>query len=381
MSENKVNAFSPTISPAPKSISSDEIESIYEGLKFYFSLGIKELVLQKKYMGSYCDIYLHKEISESYFISRNGHKISYIDQDEAISACTYIHNQFDWSDKKLIIIQSELMPWSALGEGLIDNEFNAYLATQKRHHDYLSSSNLYDKIELVKNGDTFIDYVDDQNKMTNKELRSKYPNHILRQYGSLKDIRILDLKMHQKGIQRYEDQIDHYGKKASLTFEAFNILKIIYQNGREEIPNDNLSYNVVNQINCESIKLNSEEDILLNANILQEWFEKLRQDKEEGIMIKPRRAFIKNIPPALKVRNNDYLTMIYGVHFFDEMDYNIKRRKIGRKLRCSTNDWMINWELLKIPYHSINEENYFYKNLLLDRIDGEFIENKLDFRL
>lgn len=60
---------------------------------------------------------------------------------------------------------------------------------------------------------------------------------------------------------------------------------------------------------------------------------------------------------------------------------NLGKRKIDAKLKCSINDWMTNWKLLQIPYHEIHSENYKLKNLVLDRILGESIEDKLDMRL
>ena len=54
---------------------------------------------------------------------------------------------------------------------------------------------------------------------------------------------------------------------------------------------------------------------------------------------------------------------------------------IKGKLRCSINDWAINAKLLAIPYSELHEENYELKNLVLDRILGEEIENQLDSRL
>ena len=87
------------------------------------------------------------------------------------------------------------------------------------------------------------------------------------------------------------------------------------------------------------------------------------------------------IPPAFKVRNNNYLTMIYGVDFIENFKRNINKRKIDSKLKCSVYDWMLNWKLVQIPYHEIHSENYKLKNLVLDRILGETDENKLDMRL
>jgi len=84
---NKINAFSPTISPAPKSLQRNEIESIYEGVRYFFEQGVTEIVVQRKYMGSYCDIYLQKNLEETYFVSRNGYLISHIDLNAAKQAC------------------------------------------------------------------------------------------------------------------------------------------------------------------------------------------------------------------------------------------------------------------------------------------------------
>ena len=73
--------------------------------------------------------------------------------------------------------------------------------------------------------------------------------------------------------------------------------------------------------------------------------------------------------------------MIYGVDFQTNYDYNLQKRKISRKVECSINDWMINWEMLNVKYADINTENYLLKNLLFDRIMGEQMEATLDMRL
>ena len=88
---NKINAFSPTISPAPKSVERNEIESLYEGLLWFVRNGVREVVIEKKYMGSYCDIYLHKHLEESYLVSRNGYKINYLDKEKCLTALRPLH--------------------------------------------------------------------------------------------------------------------------------------------------------------------------------------------------------------------------------------------------------------------------------------------------
>ena len=81
--KNKINDFSPTISPAPKSKAKNEIESIEEAVNYYMKNGVAEFVVQKKYMGSYCTIYLKRNLEETYFVSRNGFKMDHIDVEKA----------------------------------------------------------------------------------------------------------------------------------------------------------------------------------------------------------------------------------------------------------------------------------------------------------
>lgn len=379
--ESGINAFSPTISPAPKSVARNEIESIHEGIKYFVNRGITEVVIQKKYMGSYCDIYLHKNLEETYFVSRNGYRIKQIDLDEAKNACVALHDKLDWTNINMYIIQSELMPWGTLGKGLIDNEFEGYLNAHQNHLSYLKGSNLYEKIESVKESEAYREFITFYGSHSEKEVKAKYPSHIIRQYKSLENFRILDLDTYEEGVNVYANQIAHFGKDGSLYFKPFNILKKVFEDGSEEIVNDNLSYASVNDDEFIHLNIDTNQELQPQIQHVYDWFDTLTSTLEEGIIIKPRQAFMQGIAPAFKVRNNHYLTMIYGVFFMDELSENIRKRNIGRKLECSVNDWMINWLLLKIKYKNIHRENYALKNLVLDRILGEKIEMGLDTRL
>lgn len=378
---NKVNAFSPTISPAPKSFERNEIESIDKGIRFFYRNGVQELVVQKKYMGSYCDIYLHKHLEDTYFVSRNGHKIDHIDLEAAKKACAGLHSRIDWTDLNMLIIQSELMPWSVLGKGLIENEFEGYLNAHQNHCKHLTESDLYAKIRSVKDSQPYKDYIADKKTLSGKDLRVKYPHHIIRQYDSLTDFKVLDLDTYKQSIAVYREQINHFGQQGEIHFKPFNILKKIYEDGTEEIINDNLSYGEVNTDEFMHLFIRDEDELTGAIDKVYTWFAALTKNKEEGILIKPRQAFIKGLPPAFKIRNNQYLTMIYGVNFQDQYDYYLKKRTIERKVECSVNDWMLNWELLKVSYKEIDKENYFFKNLVYDCIMGENAESMLDKRL
>lgn len=379
--ENKVNAFSPTISPAPKHMDKKEIESIEQAIKFFHKNGVQEIVVQKKYMGSYCDIYLHKNMEDTYFVSRNGYKINHIDLKQAIDACKELHARIDWTNLSIVIIQSEMMPWAVLGKGLIENEFRGYLNVHQNHCEHLLNSNIYEKIEQVKQSETYQTFVEDKANLTGKQMREKYPVHILRQYNSLGEFKVLDLDIYQKSIAIYEKQINHFGIQGDIHFKPFNILKKIFEDGTEQIVNDNLSYKEVNDDEFLHFFISTDEELQVAIDEVYKWFASLEQEMEEGIVIKPCEAFVANMPPAFKVRNNNYLTMIYGVDFQEDYDYYVQRRSIRHKLECSINDWALNYELLKVNYKDIDKENYFLKNLVLDRIIGEKVESTLDSRL
>ena len=379
--KNKINAFSPTISPAPKSVERNQIESLYEGLRWFVDRGVNELLVQKKYMGSYCDIYLHKELTDSYLVSRNGYKINHLNRSQWLAALTDLHARFNWSDTAIRIIQSELMPWSALGKGLIANEFSAYYISHQIHADYLQQSDLYTKINQIRQKPEYKAFVADAKALSSKELKDKYPNHIIRQYQSVRDMKLLDLPNYAKNISLFKKELDIFGKEAPIYFKPFNILKEIKDDGTEVFVNDNLSFQQINDDEFLHYTFADEADFEARYPEIRAWVDKMNANEEEGVVIKPRKAFLPAMPPAFKVRNNDYLTLIYGVDFQDRLQEQINKRNIKGKLKCSINDWAINAKLLQTPYADIHEENYEFKNLVLDRILGEEIENQLDSRL
>ena len=379
--ENRINAFSPTISPAPKSFQRNEIESIYEGIKYFYGKGVTEIIVQRKYMGSYCDIYLQKNLDETYFVSRNGYMITHIDVDKVKQACYELHSRFDWTNLQTVIIQSEMMPWSALGKNLIDNEFIGYLTVHQNHCNYLAQSDLYAKIDRVKQSESYRQYVDYKAGHTEKELKEHFPSHVVRQYESLSAFKILDIPDYRKYIDIYDEQLEHFGKSGDISIKPFNILKKVFNDDSELLVNDNMSYSEVNDDEFLNLPISNEEEMNRSVERVYEWFAQLESENEEGIVIKPRQAFIKNIPPALKVRNNQYLVMIYGIDFQTNYAHNLQKRKISRKLQCSINDWMLNWEMLKVRYKDINKDNQHLKDLVLSRIVGEEVEETLDIRL
>lgn len=381
-SQNQINDFAPTISPAPKYIETNEIESIRQAVKYYLREGVTEMVVQKKYMGSYCSIYLKNNLEETYFISRNGHKINHIDLDLAINSLKTLHQKMvvQYPDFDTLIIASELLPWSILGGQLIEREFIGYHDALETHTSYLKNSDLYDKVAKVKESESYANYIADKKELSNKELKAKYPTHVIRQYDALTDFKILNIEQQEKALNIFKSQTDAFGKEEPLYFKPFTILKIVYANGNEVLPNSNVTYAEINEDAFLHLHF-SRENEAENIQLIQDFFDTLTNEREEGIMIKPAKNYIKGLPPCFKVRNTNYLTMIYGIRLQTDFEYYLYRRNIKQKLEQSINDWEINQQMLRIPYKTLNTENYLMKLLLLKRINNEEIEKTLDPRL
>ena len=373
--------FSPTISPAPKNVERNEIESLYNAIKYFKDIGQTKLCIQPKYMGSYSDVLLMKDITQSKVYSRKGHYIDWLDNEELIDGLLNIHNRFDWSELDYVLLQAELMPWSAMGEGLIEKEFDSYVHCLEHHVNYLKEHKIFDKINNLKNQNDFSEYLNDRDVLSKKELNKKFPSHIKRQYEGWDNFYMYDIEEYERGIETYKEQLGLYGVKAKIYFKPFNVLKYGYSSGEQKINTSNIDgFNAVSE--NQMLVIDFEEMSFVEAiSHAYKFYHALVERGAEGIMVKPDEVFIEGHPPAFKVRNNDYLTMIYGVNFKHDYDYYLSRRKVGKKIKESVNQWEIARKMLEIPFSEISVDNEYYTKLIELRVEAEYREVYLDSRL
>lgn len=69
--------------------------------------------------------------------------------------------------------------------------------------------------------------------------------------------------------------------------------------------------------------------------------------------------------PYMKVRNPDYLTIIYGYDYRFPHKYKklLKQKSIGQKLKTSITEYALGQEMLSFPWDSIGIENKEYKQV------------------
>jgi hypothetical protein len=382
--QDKIQHFSITISPAPKDVANNEIESIKFALEYYAEKEICEVIIQPKFMGSYVDIYLHRDIEDSNFFSRNAFLISdrLIEHTNLVIAAKPVWDRFkdEWeAGAELIIVQAELMPWAALGKGLIEKDFTGHKLCHQSYHDYLKTSSLPKTLSKLMSSDDFKNYLKKHQEFGEFEIKKLYPQHIIRQYEALRYLNLPHLPSYQKDIDLYSKQLDLYGLDNNICFQPFNWLKIVYED--KECINDN---------NISGFKKVSDQPYLIvNTKDLNDseikkaydFFYQLTTSGMEGVVIKPNLSSNEDIAPMLKVRGNDYLQLIYGVDFRNNFEKHLNKRKTGLKMKCSINEAKISRRLLRIPSTEIGYQNKDYRELITTRILEEDLGKDLDFRL
>ena len=307
---NGVKFISGTMAPAPSQ--NGLLEPLAAALDYYRKHGVDQVVLQPKYMGSRCQFYLNfEEPEKSFAVSRNGYVIKHVEGlDELL---------LRWSSKgtgdlfpeyfignKSAILDGELLPWGALGSGLIEKGFKTYGALIQSELAVLHHDPVFQEFQIGKNHET--------------ESR-------------LKDIGV------------FAETLNLYSGNTELEYRAFNILMV------DDEPyqfNSGIAFKTVND--AEQIMIDISSPLardpmggpidLLKA---EEFFQKLTMVQGmEGVVVKPVNAndvlvqpYPIQIPEYLKVRNEQYLTLVYGYDYKRRYDFMVQKKNISSKVRVS----------------------------------------------
>ncbi|ALC89355.1 metallophosphoesterase [Bacillus sp. FJAT-18017] len=380
--ENKINYISGTMSPANKDLAAGVLESLKEGLYYFKNKGVAEVVLQPKYMGSRCTIYLTK--GESYATSRNGFKVNHVELGPVYEALLAKFSDYmERNGVRMLVLDGELLPWSALGKGLIDKQFKVVEKALETELSYLKENGFEEQFgKLVEQYETS-GFKAAKVKSSKKDLVRDFGTTA---YGNYKDMdEILDtyhpLDEHIKASAVFKRQLELYGKESEVHYKPFNVLKIVYEDGREEIPEMRTSeiYSLVN--GDRQLVLNLNEDA--SFALAEEFFQTLTMDEGmEGVVIKPQQD-MAGVVPFMKVRNPEYLTIVYGYDYTFPHKYRklLKEKAIAKKLQTSLNEHRLGRDMLVHPASTINETNVPFQQTVANLLFEEQREKELDPRL
>jgi predicted kinase len=379
---NKINFISGTMSPADKHFKKKELESLTKGLDFFKEKGVGEVVLQPKYMGSRCNLYLSRNISQCYATSRNGFKITHVDLTEVYAGMLEkFGTMMEEKHIEMILFDGELLPWMALGKGLIEKQFEVVGKALETELQFLQEFGFEEKFDEITDRLRESGFEEVQSKLPKKELVEKFG---VADYNNFKDLRgiietTISLETHEMAYQVYRDQLNLYAKESNLEYKPFSILKIIYENGEEEIPAMKSS---------EMFALINDDDFLVvdlqdSYEAAEEFFRDITSERGmEGVVIKPE-VSREGLVPFMKVRNPDYLTLVYGYDYYFPHKYEklMKQKNIKKKLQTSLAEYRLGMEMLKTRLDEIGPENDIFKQTVANLLFEESQESEIDPRL
>ena len=384
----KINYVSGTIAPCASDTERMKIEPIEQAIDKFRSMGIPVVHVQQKYMGSRCEAYISRDIEQCRLTSRRGFRIRRMHAPdgtdvtdltpiyEAILTQPKIMALFErFPDAETILLDGELMPWYALGKGLIEDLYQVIARTVQSEYDLLKESGFEEHLQaeyehpnyaLWRQTPEVPDTVINQNKKTT--------------YRILKNYRHFPIAEMEEYLRIFRDQVTIYGSPKPIEYNPFDILKIINADGSERLFRDTPveeRYNMVSKDSGLLVDLNNPAEV----EGLVRYFHNLPPDCE-GVVIKcnaPGRSKVN----ALKVRNEQYLTLIYGYDYLEPTKKAalIHKKNVARKLLISNREYELGWDLAAIPRDQITGENDEYRRILAGLIFEERKETILDPRL
>ena len=384
---NQVNFISGTMSPADKNEETGELESLERGLDYFKHRGVGKVVLQPKYMGSRCNIYLNRELEMCYAISRNGYKIKGVD---LTSIYTSLLNKFatymDKNQVKVMVLDGELLPWCAMGAGLINRQFKVIESGLETELSFLAEHGFENELAKLVNQFETSGFKQEQFKVTKSELNEKYGSAAYQTYKHVGEIvqRHVPVVDQQKAFEVYRHQLEIYASddaSVELNYKPFSILKFIYEDGSESLPDWATSqiYSFLSDDEYVVLDLNDEA----SYSRAKQYFDTLTATKQmEGVVIKPEYV-TNNIAPYMKVRNADYLSIVYGYDYRFPHKYKklFKQKNIQRKLKTSLNEYRLGRQMLGVKLADITPENKEYKNIAANLLFEVAGEKEIDPRL
>lgn len=372
---NNTMYVSGTMCPADKW--DNELESIKAALTYYKNKGQTKVLIQPKYMGSRAQVLLTPQEVSVY--TRNGHKLK--PTKELDKAIVNLEQELIKEDCKLsnwlsglgnwysILLDCELMPWSYLSKGLIEDTFEAYYYSHRLHNERMYKYSLYYDLINYKNSKQYLRDIDDQNKAKQQQQQIK-GNKELSNFVNWKYIDSLE----ELGI--FGQELDKYKQEEPVHFKAFNILKV---EGPDKVLYSNSQFNRFN--NKELLSLLNTPLYEVDVDDFGTALEVVNQySNYEGVVVKPYYN-CEGHAPYIKVRNVDYLRLVYGHDYTQHLHKLIKDKSISGKLSLSIKEWQYGNNLLDIHSSQMIEDNLEYTNNLIKLIFELKVEQRLDPRL
>lgn len=390
LKRGNVQFVSGTVSPSESDVDTMDIESLQRALAYFNEKGVERVMLQPKWMGSRCQLYLHRDEPEKNFaVTRNGFHIKQIDLTAVYESWNWVFDAIDTKTGNIatkIILDGELLPWKAIGGGLIEREFFGLTKCVETEMEFLRTQNFGRVRDEMGDSQDYINFEIDRSstgaEAMDKALQAKYPR-----YDSLNNYQyIWDFypRTVEQDLAKYKIQLAQYAKDGELEYKAFDILRVDFVDDTFMVDEDWMG-SVVEKYTTLSKNYKSRElGMVLNVkdiHMIQNYFDELVTYGYEGFMIKPVTKGTYAVH-CMKVRNKEYLRIIYGFDYDrpDKLEALVRGKRVGRKRKLSHQEHRLGLEMLKLDTKSPTYEEDFDRiaKALLFQIEEE---EQLDSRL
>ncbi len=384
-----IKYVSGTVSPAESNPDYNDIESLEKAMAYFAEKGVPALHIQPKWMGSRCQLYLFRDEPEKCFaVSRNGYKIR-MDLSHIFSDWMPMFDGIETeveSRATAMILDGELLPWKAIGGNLIEREFEGLLQCVGSEVEFLEANGLMDARKTVQNSQDAIAFItDSQAGMSKKDLQKKYPRY--ETYFNFDTVEKYDIQQERNDLELYDQQLRLYARDDKIEFKAFDILRIDFDNGTFNVDNGwlantYLKYTTVNRLNEVPHERNgllvTPEQVIEVA----EFLDFLVQHGYEGIMIKPVDPASTDAVHCMKVRNKEYLRIIYGYDYQrpEKLNELVRKKRVGKKRKLSHHEYKLGKEMLKLDWNDVDFNTKYdtiAKNLLFEIEEEATLDTRL----
>ena len=333
-----------TISPC---ISSYDIKDYLEhprmAFEEYKKMGAKKIIGELKHMGSNavimvfrnenCGLKYIKEATKVHIYSRRGKKFFLNEDDDRYISDKIWNifneiNYFDRYDTDYVIMGTEILPWNLKATGLIDKEYLPALD---------ASSYLYDKIL-------------ESTEMNNIDKRELFEKR-------------------RENIDLYKQQLESYCWNSDITDLKIAPFILLGHQGKTFFDKTNKwhleHFKELFEYNNLFVETPYVEIDLYDEDSMQKgvdfWLE-VTEKGYEGLMFKSDKVIDFNennelIIPMLKVRGKEYLRIIYGINYEENMRY-LKNRKVGKKRFLHISQFLLSVKALEAFTKGEDFENW-----------------------
>lgn len=316
---NDIKFISGTMAPAPST--NMEIESLEAGIKYFLNRGVNKLIAEPKYMGSRITVYFRKGVDKNgqpakhIAVSRGGWAVRHVEGLQEYLDSIFPHYEASIPFENELILDGELLPWTALGQGLIDKDFLAY------------------------------------KEMVSMELDTLMADPVFMSHQCGRDHLVGDRSLL---IKEFGTTLDRFLKDIPLEFKPFDILSV---DGKIPGLTPEQAFAKVNPDTCWVAEVGiNEAGEVTNLDGFLKFFNTLTLDRGmEGLVLKPLDEVPGTetqkgiVPPFMKVRSEQYLMLVYGYDYALRYEDLCRQKNISGKMRTSVREWKLGQEMLVCP--------------------------------